>query len=137
MLDRLFGSEVSSGAVRSALSVADVWKHSTSASTNHKLWAAKLAARHPNLIPVELSNFKCGHDAFISRVIEQITESAGKPHFCFRDLDENKPAASLRIRIETIDYFLRQYRKQLADQHMASRPFGGTLSGFDREILEG
>jgi predicted nucleotide-binding protein (sugar kinase/HSP70/actin superfamily) len=113
LLERLFGEEVARGLVPSALSVADVWKHSNSASTNHKLWAAKFAARHPNLIPVELSNFKCGHDAFISRVIEQITECAGKPHFCFRDLDENKPAASLRIRIETIDYFLRQYRKQL------------------------
>ena len=113
LLERLFGEEVAMGLVPSALSVADVWKQSNSASTNHKLWAAKFAARHPNLIPVELSNFKCGHDAFISRVIEQITECAGKPHFCFRDLDENKPAASLRIRIETIDYFLKQYRKQL------------------------
>ena len=114
MLERLFGAEVSLGQVASPLSVNDVWKISTSAGTNHKLWAAKFAARHPNLIPVELSNFKCGHDAFISRVIEQITECAGKPHFCFRDIDENKPAAALRIRIETIDYFLKQYRKQLA-----------------------
>jgi predicted nucleotide-binding protein (sugar kinase/HSP70/actin superfamily) len=113
LLERLFGEEISLGLVPSALSVHDVWKQSNSASTNHKLWAAKFAARHPNLIPVELSNFKCGHDAFISRVIEHITEYAGKPHFCFRDLDENKPAASLRIRIETIDYFLKQYRKQL------------------------
>lgn len=118
LLERLFGEEVAMGLVPSALSVADVWKHSNSASTNHKLWAAKFAARHPNLIPVELSNFKCGHDAFISRVIEQITECAGKPHFCFRDLDENKPAASLRIRIETIDYFLRQYRKQLQSSEL-------------------
>jgi predicted CoA-substrate-specific enzyme activase len=114
LLERLFGEEVSQGLVPSALCVVDVWKNSISASTNHKLWAAKFVARHPNLIPVELSNFKCGHDAFISRVIEQITECAGKPHFCFRDLDENKPAASLRIRIETIDYFLKQYRLKLA-----------------------
>jgi predicted CoA-substrate-specific enzyme activase len=114
LLERLFGAEVSKDLVPSALSVADVWKNSTSAGTNQKLWAAKFAARHPNLIPVELSNFKCGHDAFISRVIEQITECAGKPHFCFRDIDENKPAGALRIRIETIDHFLKQYRKQLA-----------------------
>jgi predicted CoA-substrate-specific enzyme activase len=115
LLERLFGAEVSLGQIPSPLSVADVWKNSSSAGTNHKLWAAKFAARHPNLIPVELSNFKCGHDAFISRVIEQITECAGKPHFCFRDIDENKPAGALRIRVETIDYFLKQYRKQLAE----------------------
>jgi len=114
LLERLFGAEVSQGLIPSPLSVSDVWKISSSAGTNHKLWAAKFAARHPNLIPVELSNFKCGHDAFISRVIEQITECAGKPHFCFRDIDENKPAGALRIRVETIDYFLKQYRKQLA-----------------------
>ena len=114
LLERLFGVEVAEGTISTALSVSDVWKVSSSAGTNHKLWAAKFAARHPNLIPVELSNFKCGHDAFISRVIEQITECAGKPHFCFRDIDENKPTAALRIRIETIDYFLKQYRKQLA-----------------------
>ncbi len=114
LLERLFGAEVAEGTISTALSVSDVWKVSSSAGTNHKLWAAKFAARHPNLIPVELSNFKCGHDAFISRVIEQITECAGKPHFCFRDIDENKPTAALRIRIETIDYFLKQYRKQLA-----------------------
>jgi len=98
---------------RSPLNISDVWKNSTSANTNHKIWAAKFAARHPNLIPVELSNFKCGHDAFVSGVIEQIIESAGKPYFCFRDLDENKPLASLRIRIETMHYFLKQYTRQL------------------------
>jgi predicted CoA-substrate-specific enzyme activase len=114
LMERLFGAEVAAGTISSPFAVNDVWKVCSSAGTNHKLWAAKFAARHPNLIPVELSNFKCGHDAFISRVIEQITECAGKPHFCFRDLDENKPSAALKIRVETIDYFLKQYRKQLA-----------------------
>jgi len=115
LLDRLFGEDVYFGIIPSPLAISDVWKISTSASTNHKLWAAKFAARHPNLIPVELSNFKCGHDAFISRVIEQIVESAGKPYFCFRDLDENKPLASLRIRIETMHHFLKHYADRLAE----------------------
>lgn len=90
-----------------------MWKNTFSASSNHKLWAAKFVARHPNLISVELSNFKCGHDAFISRVIEQIIEQSGKPHFSFRDLDENRPLASIRIRVETMHYFLKNYRQQL------------------------
>ncbi|HVJ04601.1 MAG TPA: BadF/BadG/BcrA/BcrD ATPase family protein [Candidatus Saccharimonadales bacterium] len=111
LLDRLFGVEVGKGIIKSPLDISDVWKNSTSANTNYKIWAAKFAARHPNLIPVELSNFKCGHDAFVSGVIEQIVESSGKPYFCFRDLDENKPSASLRIRIETMHYFLKQYTR--------------------------
>jgi predicted CoA-substrate-specific enzyme activase len=117
LLDRLFGEEVRNGLISSPLSIDDVWKNSTSASTNQKLWAAKFAARHPNLIPVELSNFKCGHDAFISRVVEGIIQCEGKPHFCFRDLDENKPTAALRIRIETMHYFLKQYQKQLSPRN--------------------
>jgi predicted CoA-substrate-specific enzyme activase len=113
LLERLFGAEVDAGQILSPLDISDVWKNTFSASSNHKLWAAKFVARHPNLISVELSNFKCGHDAFISRVIEQIIEQSGKPHFSFRDLDENRPLASIRIRIETMDYFLKRYRNQL------------------------
>src|SRR5271157_4440613 len=85
----------------------------SSLSSNHKLWAAKFVARHPNLLSVELSNFKCGHDAFISRTIEEIIERSGKPHFSFRDLDENRPLASIRIRVETMHYFLKNYKETL------------------------
>ena len=73
-------------------------------------------ARHPNLISIELSNFKCGHDAFIAQTVEEIIEASGKPHFAFRDLDENKPLASIRIRIETMHYFLENYRKSICSK---------------------
>jgi len=113
LLDRLFGAEVAAGQISSPLDISDVWKSTFSASSNHKIWAAKFVARHPNLISVELSNFKCGHDAFISRVIEQIIAMSGKPHFSFRDLDENRPMSSIRIRIETMHHYLCHYREQL------------------------
>jgi predicted nucleotide-binding protein (sugar kinase/HSP70/actin superfamily) len=113
LLDRLFGAEIEAGFIRTPLDISDAWKNTFSASSNHKIWAAKFVARHPNLVSVELSNFKCGHDAFISRVIEQIIEQSGKPHFSFRDLDENRPLASIRIRVETMHYFLQHYREQL------------------------
>ena len=113
LLDRLFGPDIKAGLIRSPLDISDVWKNTSSANSNHKIWAAKFVARHPNLISVELSNFKCGHDAFISRLIERIVAASGKPHFSFRDLDENRPLASIRIRIETMHYFLKDYREQL------------------------
>lgn len=106
VLARVFGSD-------HPLDLDDVWKHSYSASTSQKLWAAKFVARHPNLIGVEVSNFKCGHDAPAYQLIEHIIEAAGRPFFSFRDLDENKPAGAIKIRIETIDYFLRQHRQEL------------------------
>ena len=46
-------------------------------------------------------------------VIEEIIESAGKPFFSFKDIDENKPKGSIKLRIETIDYFLKLYREKL------------------------
>jgi predicted nucleotide-binding protein (sugar kinase/HSP70/actin superfamily) len=113
LVQRLFGAQVRGGIIRSPFDISDVWKQSFSASSNHKLWAAKFVAFHPNLISIELSNFKCGHDSFISRTIDEIIGRSGKPHFSFRDLDENHPLASIRIRVETIDYFLKQYQAVL------------------------
>ena len=113
LLERLFGEEVREGIISDPMDVSDVWKHTFSANSANKLWAAKFTARHPNLIAVELSNFKCGHDAPIYATIEKIIETSGTPYFAFKDIDENKPSGSIKLRVETIDYFLKLYRKQL------------------------
>jgi len=113
LLERLFGEEVRSGAFATPRSIEDAWKNAYSENTNRKVWAAKFAARHPNLVALELSSFKCGHDAPIYTVIEEIIESSGTPYFCFKDIDENKPTGSIKIRIETIAYFLRRHREKL------------------------
>jgi predicted nucleotide-binding protein (sugar kinase/HSP70/actin superfamily) len=103
------------------LDIDDVWQHPYSASTTQKVWAAKYVARHRNLIGVELSNFRCGHDAPAYQLIERILETAGRPYFGFKDLDENRPAASIRLRIETIDYYLRQHRAELVGDDAPER----------------
>jgi predicted CoA-substrate-specific enzyme activase len=113
ILERLFGDEVAEGIIKSPLDISDVWKHTFSANSSAKLWAAKFTARHPNLIAVELSNFKCGHDAPIYATTEKIIETSGTPYFAFKDIDENKPSGSIKLRVETIDYFLKLYRQQL------------------------
>ena len=115
LLDRLFGDEVREGITSHPLDISDVWKHTFSASSSNKLWAAKFTARHPNLVAVELSNFKCGHDAPIYSTIEKIIEYSGTPYFAFKDIDETKPAGSIKLRVETIDYFLKQYRARLLE----------------------
>ncbi|HEY5185184.1 MAG TPA: BadF/BadG/BcrA/BcrD ATPase family protein [Actinomycetes bacterium] len=113
LLDRLFGAEVHEGAIASPFDLSDVWKHSYSENTSRKLWAAKVAARHPNLVAVELSSFKCGHDAPVYSTVQRIVQDSGTPYFCFKDIDENKPASSIRLRIETIAYFLERYRNEV------------------------
>jgi len=117
LLERLFGDEVRAGTITHPLDILDVWKNASVASTNHKLWAAKFVARHPNLVALELSNFKCGHDAPVYSAIEQIVECAGTPFFAFKDIDENRSLGSIRIRIETIDYFLKRYQERMAPVH--------------------
>ena len=112
LLERLFGDEVRAGVIAHPLDITDVWKNAFSASTNHKIWAAKFTARHPNLVALELSSFKCGHDAPIYTVIEQIIGRSGTPYFAFKDIDENKPSASIKIRVETIHYFLTRYAEE-------------------------
>jgi predicted nucleotide-binding protein (sugar kinase/HSP70/actin superfamily) len=110
MMERLFGDELRAGTIAHPLDISDVWKNSFNSVSNQKLWAAKFTARHPNLVAVEFSSFRCGHDAPIYSTVEAIVESSGTPYFSFKDIDENRATGSINIRMETIDYFLRQYR---------------------------
>src|SRR3954464_6602073 len=130
MLDRLFGEEVRAGVISHALEINDVWKNSYSTSTNHKVWAAKFTARHPNLVALEVSSFKCGHDAPIYGVIEGIIEKSGTPYFCFKDLDENKPWLRIRIRVETIDYFLKRYREDIIKRRVTEEQLEPQLAEY-------
>jgi predicted nucleotide-binding protein (sugar kinase/HSP70/actin superfamily) len=64
-------------------------------------------------VALDLSSFKCGHDAPVYNVVQNIIEMSGTPYFAFKDIDENRPASSIRIRVETIAYFLRRYHDQV------------------------
>jgi predicted nucleotide-binding protein (sugar kinase/HSP70/actin superfamily) len=134
LLERLFGDEVRAGVTSHALDITDAWKNSYSCSTNHKVWAAKFTARHPNLVALELSSFKCGHDAPIYGVVEGIVEQSGTPYFCFKDLDENKPTGSIRIRVETIDYFLRRYREEVIRKRKANQDIEAQLAELEAQL---
>jgi len=134
MLERLFGDEVRAGVISSPLDIGDAWKNSYSCSTNHKVWAAKFTARHPNLVALEISSFKCGHDAPIYGVIEGIIEQSGTPYFCFKDLDENKPSGSIKIRVETIDYFLRRYREEVIRKRKAEQDIEAQLAALEAQL---
>jgi predicted nucleotide-binding protein (sugar kinase/HSP70/actin superfamily) len=134
LLERLFGEEVRAGVISSPLEINDAWKNSYSCSTNHKVWAAKFTARHPNLVALEISSFKCGHDATIYGVIEGIIEKSGTPYFCFKDLDENKPSGSIRIRVETIDYFLRRYREEVIRKRKVEQDIEAQLAALEAQL---
>jgi predicted CoA-substrate-specific enzyme activase len=134
LLDRLFGAEVRAGVIAHPLDIHDVWKPSFSASSNAKVWAAKFAARHPNLAVVELSNFKCGHDAPIYATVEEIVQSSGTPYFAFKDIDENRPAASIKLRLETLHYALSRYHERLLERRRASDRIDRTLRRYETRL---
>lgn len=113
IIERLYGEEVRSGEISHPLEISDVWKNSFSENTNIKLWGTKYTARHPNLVAVDLSNFRCGHDAPVYSVVEEILSATNTPYFTFHDIDENKPSGSIKIRVETIHYFLQKYEDDL------------------------
>ncbi|MGH9822533.1 MAG: BadF/BadG/BcrA/BcrD ATPase family protein, partial [Blastocatellia bacterium] len=129
ILWRLFGDEVEAGMISHPMDITDVWKNSYSENTSRKVWAAKYTARHPNLVALELSSFKCGHDAPIYSVVEEVVQNAGTPYFCFKDIDENKPTGSIKIRVETISYFLKRYREDMIKNK-------GKLKTLDEKLAE-
>jgi len=96
--------------------IRSVWSRSFNRDLNHKIWAARVAARHPNLAVVDLSSFKCGFDAPAYSYVANILNATDTPHFLFHDIDQNKPGATFGIRIQTIDYFLQREQDRLRAQ---------------------
>lgn len=134
VLERVFGPDIAAGDIPNAQSIADVWKNSYSENSSRKVWAAKFVARHPNLVALDLSSFKCGHDAPLYTLVEEIVEASGTPFFYFRDIDENKPAGSIRIRIETVAYFLqRRHEALLAEKHTRAE-IEQRLQAYERRL---
>jgi predicted CoA-substrate-specific enzyme activase len=134
LLWRLFGDEVRAGIIKHPLDVSDAWKNSYSENTSRKIWAAKYTARHPNLVALELSSFKCGHDAPIYTVVEEVVQNSGTPYFCFKDIDENKPSGSIKIRVETIGYFLTRYREDMIRNRDKVKTLEERLAEYERAL---
>jgi predicted CoA-substrate-specific enzyme activase len=134
ILWRLFGDEVRAGIIKHPMDIQDAWKNSYSENTSRKVWAAKYTARHPNLVALELSSFKCGHDAPIYTVVEETVQNAGTPYFCFKDIDENKPTGSIKIRVETIGYFLKRYREDMLKNKNKVKTLEERLLEYERQL---
>lgn len=131
----LFQADIDAGFIETPYDIYDVWKNSYSENTNQKIWAAKYTARHPNLVALELSSFKCGHDAPIYSVIEEIVETSGTPYFSFKDIDENKPTGSIKIRVETIGYFLKRYQEDLKRDKGKKLKVAERVKEYQAELL--
>ncbi len=105
----LFGQEIEAGLVKNPFDISDVWASSYSANTNEILWGAKVATRMPWITcAVRLSSYECGMDQPTYTPIQEIVERSGTLHFKFGDLDTTKPGGSIKMRVETIHYYIQQ-----------------------------
>ena len=98
------------------LDINDVWPENYSANSSQKVWGARYAARHPHLAVLDLSSFKCGHDAPTYGIIDKIMGAAKVPYAALHDLDANKPGGSILIRVETFVHKLKLVEEELTDR---------------------
>ena len=132
---RFFKDDIDRGFVETPLSVQDVWPENYSTNSVQKVWAAKFAARRPNVVVLDLSSFKCGHDAPTYGMIDNIINSSGTPASALHDIDANKPGGSIKIRVKTYAHTLKRFEEDLADT-AAKRTNSSGVAAKRRELLE-
>ncbi len=112
-LKPFFQDDLAKGKIKSVFDINDVWQENFSANSAAKVWAAKFAAMVKNIAVIDLSSFKCGHNAPTYSIIDKILGTSKTPYLMLHDLDANKPSGSLQIRIKTFAYTLQKYQEQL------------------------
>src|SRR5438105_12342070 len=118
------------------MDIGDVWPENYSANSAHKVWAVKFAARHPNVALLDLSSFKCGHDAPTYGLVESIVSSAGTPYAALHDIDANKPGGSLKIRVKTYNHSLKLRQEALEDGARKQESLRMSVEQKRLELLE-
>ncbi|VAW68719.1 Activator of (R)-2-hydroxyglutaryl-CoA dehydratase, partial [hydrothermal vent metagenome] len=114
-LEPLFRKDLDDGLIADVFDIRDVWPENFSVNSCQKVWAAKFAARHPNVAVLDLSSFKCGHDAPTYGIIDKIMSTSNTPYMAMHEIDANKPSGSIKIRVKTYAYTLQLYREKLLD----------------------
>jgi predicted nucleotide-binding protein (sugar kinase/HSP70/actin superfamily) len=135
-LDPIFAEDLRLGHIEDPRDVSDVWPENYSVNSVQKVWAAKFAARHPNVAVLDLSSFKCGHDAPTYGLIDSIIASAGKAYSALHDIDANKPSGSIKIRVKTYAHTLMLLKEKLEDQADKSKELDVSVAKKKLELLE-
>ena len=114
---KYFQADIDDGRITDVWDIRDVWPENYSTNSVQKVWAARLAARHPNLAVLDLSSFKCGHDSPTYALTDAIIKAGRTPRLIIHDIDANSPGGSIAIRTKTFAHSLERYSENLTDQH--------------------
>ncbi|MDP6172834.1 MAG: acyl-CoA dehydratase activase-related protein, partial [Rhodospirillales bacterium] len=136
-LKRFFAKDLESGIIDDVFDVRDVWPENYSVNSVQKVWAAKFAARHPNIAVLDLSSFKCGSDAPTYGIIDGIIGAGETPYLALHDLDANKPTGSIQLRVKTFAHALDLYKKHLQDVAARKAELERSVAGHRRRLLAG
>jgi activator of 2-hydroxyglutaryl-CoA dehydratase/predicted nucleotide-binding protein (sugar kinase/HSP70/actin superfamily) len=114
-LEKYYRQDIEAGRCKSGLELNHVWPENYSVNSAQKVWGAGFAARHPNVVVLDLSSFKCGHDAPVYGLIDAIIETSKTPYAALHDIDANKPSGSIKIRVKTYAHALKLHEERLQD----------------------
>jgi hypothetical protein len=134
-LNKYFAEDLKSGRITTPLEINDVWPENYSANSSQKVWGAKFAAHHPNVVVVDLSSFKCGHDAPTYGIIDNIISTAQTPYSALHDIDANKPGGSIKIRVKTYAHSLSLHKERLEDVATAKQELAYRIEKKRLELL--
>jgi predicted nucleotide-binding protein (sugar kinase/HSP70/actin superfamily) len=135
-LDQFYRDELESGLIKSPLDLNHVWPENYSANSAQKVWAANFAAHHPNVAVLDLSSFKCGHDAPTYGMIDSIVQTSKTPTATLHDIDANKPGGSIKIRVKTYAHSLRLQEEKLEDVARKKRELAAAIDRKRLQLLE-
>jgi predicted nucleotide-binding protein (sugar kinase/HSP70/actin superfamily) len=135
-LQRYFKEDLEKGIIKSPLELNHIWPETYSANSAQKVWGANFAAHHPNVAVLDLSSFKCGHDAPTYGLVDAIIQTSKTPAAALHDLDANKPGGSIKIRVKTYAHSLRLQHERLEDVAQKRRQLNVALDKKKLELLE-
>ncbi len=84
---------------------------------------------------LDLSSFKCGHDAPTYGLIDNIMKTARAPFSALHDLDANKPGGSIQIRVKTYSHKLNIVEEELRDQSAARAELAKKVAQRRAELM--
>ncbi len=135
-LKRYYKDELERGVIKTPLELNHVWPENYSANSAQKVWGAAFAAHHPNVVVLDLSSFKCGHDAPVYGMIDSIIETSKTPYAALHDIDANKPGGSIKIRVKTYAHALKLHEERLQDVGKKKRELEHAIDNKRIELLE-
>jgi hypothetical protein len=87
-------------------------------------------------VVLDLSSFKCGHDAPTYSLIDSIIERSKTPYAALHDIDANKPGGSIKIRVKTYAHALKLHEERLQDASSRQRELANAIDKKRIELLE-